>query len=532
MTRSRIFLLRLLGVGVLAIGVSMAAPQIATAATTLPTPTTFGTSPAPLSGSATDPCGFTAPYGYIGAGNITFSAVLTAPSGINPQAEFLIVPSDGSASLDFVTASLPSGSSASVEVPESDFTDGTTYTWQVRETDISGDASPYTAACHFIADQTQPPAPAVSSTVFNSASPPVARTPGTFTFTESGPDAGAIVGFDYQLNGQLSVGSESSFPAFGNNFVPLGPDGTATTPTLIPTPPGPNFISVEAVDHAGNISDVATYQFFLGFPPPDVRGDLNGDGIPDLVAVTNSGQLQIYFGTGGGQLAAPTVFPDSGSGWAGALISQNGNFTNGPYQDLVAIQNGNLFVYPGNGLGDFDASSARLEFRPDDGTNWSAASQLLAPGDVTGDGLPDLITKEGSDLLLWPGQFVGVGSSSVIETGWSKLSLVGAGDFEGNGFVDLLARDNAGKLWLYPGHGDGTFGGASARVQVGKGFFTKDYPLITCIRDANGDGIPDLYATTAAGGLVFIPGLKGGGFGTPVPVTGTGTNWNSVTAIS
>lgn len=51
-------------------------------------------------------------------------------------------------------------------------------------------------------------------------------------------------------------------------------------------------------------------------------------------------------------------------------------------------------------------------------------------------------------------------------------------------------------------------------------------------RDANGDGIPDLYATTASGGLVFIPGETGGGFGSPVTVSGTKTNWSKVTGLA
>ena len=122
----------------------------------------------------------------------------------------------------------------------------------------------------------------------------------------------------------------------------------------------------------------------------------------------------------------------------------------------------------------------------------------------------------------------------VIGTGWSGLSVVGAADFNGDGITDLLARDAAGNLWLYPGDllGDGTFGDTSTRVLVGTGFTTAKYPLVTSIGDANGDGVPDLYATTASGGLVFIPGLSGGGIGAPAAVTGTKTNWSHVTGVA
>jgi FG-GAP-like repeat len=500
----------------------------ASAAGTLPEPTSFGTSPAPLSGSPADPCGFTKPYGYIGAGDITFRAVISVPGLAPAAAEFAIVPGDGSPPLRFTTAPLPDGLTASITIPRTDFSDGVTYAWRVREVDSGGDQSPYTRTCHFISDQLAPPQPAVSSSVFTTTSPPVARTPGTFTFTAAGPDAGDAVAFDYALN--TSLGAGGTFPGFGNAYVPVGPGGTATTPTLIPTRPGPNFLTVDTVDRAGNVSQPVTYQFVLLSPPPDVRGDLNGDHVPDLVAVTKAGRLQIYFGTGTGMLGPKTVFADSGTGWRGAMIAQNGSFSGGPYQDLLAIQRGSLLAYTNNGLGDFSGLDAIGESRPNGG-NWLGVRQLIASGDITGDGLPDVVTREGNLLLLWAGQFGGLAPGVVIGTGWQNLSAVGAADFTGDGITDLLARGSAGQLWLYPGNGLGTFGDITTRLAVGTGFTAAKYPLITSIGDANGDGVPDLYATTAAGGLVFIPGISGGGFGKPVPVTGTRTNWLDVTSI-
>src|ERR1700733_7074918 len=86
------------------------------AAAALPTPVTFGTNPAPLSGSASDPGGVTKAYGFFLNDDITFNAVISVPGGGSAAAEYLITPGDGSAPLDYTTGQVSDGLTAGLTV--------------------------------------------------------------------------------------------------------------------------------------------------------------------------------------------------------------------------------------------------------------------------------------------------------------------------------------------------------------------------------------------------------------------------------
>ncbi|MDT0452045.1 FG-GAP-like repeat-containing protein [Streptomyces hesseae] len=134
--------------------------------------------------------------------------------------------------------------------------------------------------------------------------------------------------------------------------------------------------------------------------------------------------------------------------------------------------------------------------------------------DFTGDGIPDLVAREANgELRLRPGNKDvddssrgdgTFGTPKTVMRDWDFTQTV-AGDFNGDGHNDLMARDRAGNLQLLTGNGNGS--------GTDNGTFGKPKKVLdgwaatqTVAADFNGDGIPDLIGRGADGGLHFWPG--------------------------
>ena len=199
-------------------------------------------------------------------------------------------------------------------------------------------------------------------------------------------------------------------------------------------------------------------------------GDWSGDGRPDLLARTSEGALLMYRGNDRGGFVtgqAETI----GSGWQPftALLTPR-DFSGDGKRDLLARDaDGLLFMYRGNGRGGFVTGQ-----REQIGSGWGGFTALLAPGDWSGDGKPDLLarTSEGA-LLMYRGNGRGgfvTGQAETIGSGWQGFTaLIAGGDFDGDGRQDILARDADGLLLMYRGNGRGGFI-TGQREQIGSGW--------------------------------------------------------------
>ncbi|MEH2015381.1 beta strand repeat-containing protein [Nostoc sp.] len=265
-------------------------------------------------------------------------------------------------------------------------------------------------------------------------------------------------------------------------------------------------------------------------------GDINSDGIDDLIIGTSSGQSYVVFGSKGGFGAQFNLSTLNGSnGFAinggGSSVSSAGNINSDGIDDLIIgalsaspngiVESGQSYVVFGN-KGGF---GAQLNVSTLNGSNGFAINGINAydrsgnsvssTGDINGDGIDDLIigTGSGQSYVVF-GSKGGFGAQFNLSTlnGSNGFAINGgsnpvsnAGDINGDGIDDLIIGafgDKRGYVVF------GSKGGFSAQFNLStlngsNGFAINSinaYQLgssVSSAGDINGDGIDDLIIAGA-----------------------------------
>ncbi|MEU3187112.1 FG-GAP-like repeat-containing protein [Streptomyces sp. NPDC006923] len=227
-------------------------------------------------------------------------------------------------------------------------------------------------------------------------------------------------------------------------------------------------------------------------------GDLTGDGRPDLLTLTPTGALRLHSGADATVDGGMTSYTTLSTGWqAYNKLVVPGDLTGDGAPDLLARSTAGLFLFPGTGTG----FAAGIQVG---GAGWSQFDQLVGVDDLTGDGLADLVARNSTGLFVYPGNGSATGypfrdRTQIGGTGWLQYNqLLGGADYDGNGTADLVARSYDGTLYFYQGNGDGTL---AARAEMGT-----DWGTVTQFAGSGNQpnfGKSGVFARTADGTLYY-----------------------------
>lgn len=270
---------------------------------------------------------------------------------------------------------------------------------------------------------------------------------------------------------------------------------------------------------AGN--SYATESFTSAIPN---LGDLNGDGILDLVTcgITDGsdGFVTVRLGTGGGSFGPPSSYAAESAATSNAAL---GDLNGDGVLDLVTsgytdANDGYTTVRLGRGDGTFGSGTS---YAAESGKAW-----YVSLGDLNGDGRLDLVSAGESDALdgfitvrigVGDGSFGAAVSYAMESRSSFQLAL---GDLNGDGLLDVVSVGrndaNPAQMTVRLGQGNGTFGGATAYSETGMfSMFAVD------LKDLNNDGHLDIAtAGMRAGGAQGWANVRLG--------TGSGTFGNAV----
>ncbi|MGW7450058.1 endonuclease/exonuclease/phosphatase family protein [Streptomyces sp. NPDC054787] len=264
-------------------------------------------------------------------------------------------------------------------------------------------------------------------------------------------------------------------------------------------------VAAEALPRDTDISDHHPYRGAATFS----HCNNAADGYADLLHRDNAGDLYRHFARSDGKIASAQC--KTGFGWGRTrLIARAGDVDHDGDEDLYAVNDkGVLHFYPGDHTELFTRAPRVVS------ESFGAVNQLAVSPDTNGDGTPDLITRLSDGTLsrisTKPDGTLGATVDLSYDFGIDNTlydTVLTPGDISGDGKPDLLARSPQGDLYLFAGEPDGTFGG---KVRIGTGW--NIYARVIAPGNVGGDpaGHPDLLGLKPNGDLFLYTGTGNAG---------------------
>ena len=252
----------------------------------------------------------------------------------------------------------------------------------------------------------------------------------------------------------------------------------------------------------GSFAAPVSYSFAGGGTDQLAVGDIDGDGIMDMINVSSYSTVHVELGNGDGTFKTSVGYNVAGGAFGSADLSDiNGDGS----LDLLLGNFGSLEILLNNGNGTFKAYSSFAT--PGIGIRGTAVS------DLNGDGRSDLVFSTSSGVQVRLGNGNGTftaGISYDSGTDYRSMRLI---DLNSDGANDMVLALSGGGINVRLGQGNGTFGS----VTNYSGSTSSSHDVET--GDINGDGYADLViggTVSSDAGVEVMLGNSNGTFKTGV----------------
>ena len=228
---------------------------------------------------------------------------------------------------------------------------------------------------------------------------------------------------------------------------------------------------VDVSDTYGHVThystaDLARLGFSTGFTLADpASGDLDGDGLTDIVFHSKAGTVSTWFADQGGGLHFDVQGPYNNQGVDPAWTAlETFNFT-GPSSASILWRNkdGSLAVWCGSNTSTDSHGVAALNILAYNHAPISSDWSISATGDFDGDGKGDLLWRNADGALSTWSATVASNAPSFSENTYfhdsidTRWKVEGAADFTGDGRADILWRNDDGSLSTWTADQSGGF---------------------------------------------------------------------------
>ena len=239
-------------------------------------------------------------------------------------------------------------------------------------------------------------------------------------------------------------------------------------------------------------------------PPYHPANDFNGDGRSDMLWRADSGDINVQLGARTGGFSGAGFAQAADLGWQ---VAGTGDFNGDGHADILWRNGAGVIT---DWLGGTNAAFAgnlqnAYAAPPPD---W----HIAGTGDFNGDGRDDILWRNDAGVITdWLGGANGGFTGNLANAGATVAQswhIAGTGDFNGDGRDDILWRDDTGTVTDWLGTASGGFVGNFDNANVS---LTTDWQIIGT-GDFNGDGFDDVLWRNSAGTVTDWLGTPSGGF--------------------